>query len=65
MICLKSQLKKIHDEYHLEKSPQHVFEIFLKHYPTYYEGNKESLNDVLERIRDNNVNWDEDKIEVW
>lgn len=48
---LKSRLEKIREEFHVEKTPQKVFDVFMKNYNTYYEGNMDSFKEVLEMIR--------------
>lgn len=47
---LETKLKKIKKDYDFTETPQKIFEIFFKHYPTYYEGNQTALKDVLRRI---------------
>ncbi len=47
---LETKLKKIIKDYDFTETPKKIFEIFLKHYPTYYEGNSIALKDVLSRI---------------
>jgi hypothetical protein len=52
---LKTKLIALRDNYDLAKTPQKVFDTFYKYYPTFYEGNKESLLDVFKRIEQNNL----------
>lgn len=53
---LKKQLAAIRENYDLIETPKKVFDIFMKHYPTFYEGNKPQLEEVLKRIEENNFN---------
>jgi hypothetical protein len=52
---LKKQLKELKDNYDLKNTPKKVFDDFYKHYPTFYEGNMVSLQDVLKRIGTKNL----------
>lgn len=47
---LKKQLLTIKEEFDIIKTPQNVFDVFYKNYPTFYEGNQEAINDVFSRI---------------
>lgn len=47
---LETRLKKIKKNYDFTETPQKIFEIFFKHYPTYYEGNQIALKDIMRRI---------------
>jgi len=47
---LKTKLEQMEKEYDLEETPKFVFDIFLKYYRSYYEGNEEQFDLFLENI---------------
>lgn len=47
---LKRKIQEIKHGYDLENSPQKVFDIFYKHYPSYYEGKPKILEEILKRV---------------
>jgi hypothetical protein len=53
---LKAKLKEIINDYDLSKTPQKVFDIFIRNYPTYYEANQMEFKDVLRRIERKELN---------
>lgn len=48
---LKEKLRTLQAEYHLEKTPQKVFDIFYEHYPSYFDGNLEALEEVFAKVK--------------
>jgi hypothetical protein len=51
---LKRQLIAIRDSYDLVETPKKVFDNFYTHYPSFYEGNMEGLQEVYKRIETGN-----------
>lgn len=47
---LKIKLKDIIKNYDLERTPKKIFDIFYNHYPTFYDGNLNAMEDVLNNI---------------
>lgn len=47
---LKKKLIKLKNTYHLEKTPEEVFRSYVKHYPSFYKGNRDGLQDVFGKI---------------
>lgn len=52
---LKNKLTVMRDNYDLKATPEKVFGTFIRFYPTFYEGNAESLSEVLKRIEDKDL----------
>ncbi|HEY4875338.1 MAG TPA: hypothetical protein VIH86_07185 [Puia sp.] len=50
---LVNQLQKMRDSYDLEKSPQLVFNTFINHYSTFYYGDVNALQVVLDKFEKN------------
>ena len=55
-IKLKSLLSQILKSYDYDKTPQKVFDIFIEHYPTFFEGNGKQLAEVLDKIQKKELN---------
>jgi hypothetical protein len=47
---LKDRMMALKEDYDLKATPQKVFQSFREHYPTFYEGNLDSLRDLLRKI---------------
>lgn len=47
---LKLKLEEMEKSYDLEETPRFVFDIFLKHYRSYYEGNEEQFNLFIDNL---------------
>lgn len=47
---LAQKLEEFKKNYHPSETPQKVFDCFVKHYPTFYDGNKKAINDVVDFI---------------
>jgi hypothetical protein len=54
---LKTRLNEIKNDYDFKRTPQKVFDIFLKYYPFYYEANQVAFKDVLGRIERKELNY--------
>lgn len=52
---LKQKILEVKNSYDLKNSPRKVFDIFFEHYPSYYEGNPEVLNEILKRVEQKNT----------
>lgn len=52
---LRNKLIELKNSYILDQTPFNVFDVFIKNYPTYYSGNHEALQEVLERIENDNL----------
>jgi hypothetical protein len=55
---LKKQLLTLREEFDSVKTPEYVFEVFYRNYPSFYDGNQEALNDVFSRISEQRLNAD-------
>jgi hypothetical protein len=49
---LAEKLAKFKNYYDLSKTPQKVFDHFIKNYPTYYSGNKNVIQQLLDAIQE-------------
>ncbi|MFZ5940856.1 MAG: glycosyltransferase [Bacteroidota bacterium] len=49
---LRKKLLELRDNYDTEKTPREVFDIFHSYYPSFYEGDRESLEELMGKIRE-------------
>lgn len=54
---LKKKLEELKNTFDRRKTPQKVFDTFYSSYPTFYDGNRQSLNEVIERISKGNFQY--------
>lgn len=47
---LTQLLQKMRDEYDPEKTPQYVYDTFIRYYPQFYFGNDKALKEVMEQL---------------
>ena len=52
---LKQKIWNIKENFDSAETPQKVFDIFYQNYPTFYDGNSDSLHNVLKRIEEKNI----------
>ena len=53
---LKIKLQNVMKTYELDATPQKVFDIFYTNYPTYYDGNKTAIEELLKKIERKELN---------
>jgi hypothetical protein len=53
---LKIKLVELREKYELDKTPFEIFDLFIKHYAHYYYGDKTKLKEVIEKIREGQIN---------
>jgi hypothetical protein len=49
---LRRRMINLKEKYDLQETPRKIFEVFRRYYPTFYDGNPDSLKEVMRRIED-------------
>ena len=47
---LRKRMTELKESYDLKETPRKIFEVFRKYYPTFYDGDLDSLKEVMRRI---------------